>query len=370
MNIHRVVVTGGGTAGHVLPIIPLIEKLVVEGVTVNYIGSKGGIEKDLVNPLNIAYTPIRTGKLRRYFSFRNLVDLFQVPAGIFEALKILRQIAPDIVFSKGGYVAFPVVVAAWVLGIPVVAHESDLSPGLANRLCLPFLETLCVNFSETKVRVRRKVVTGIPLRRELLEGDRNRGRNYLGISDPKRQVLLVFGGSLGAEAINRLVRACLPILLKTVDVIHVCGKDKIDTTFNNLKGYIQKEFVSDEWGDVLAATDAVVSRAGANSIYELIALRIPHLLIPLPLSVSRGDQLENAALMAGKGLSMVRHEEDLAPDNFLECIKDLMDGAKTRKEMDVISPADPVSKIIDELIYAFETFEKKRRFGKFQGQRD
>ena len=359
MSMDRIVVTGGGSAGHVLPIIPLIEKFIEKGIAVHYVGSHAGIERELISSLNIEYRAIRAGKLRRYFSYRNLIDFFGIPVSVLQAYLFLREYSPNVVFSKGGYVAFPVVVAAWILRIPVVAHESDLTPGLANRLCLKFLETLCVNFPETKAQAKRKVVTGIPLRRELVEGDRTRGRDYLGLANVGRPLLLVFGGSLGAHNLNLSLRASLPLLLPFVDVVHICGRGKADPTMNGQEGYVQKEFVSKEWGDVLAAADVVVSRAGANTIYELIALGIPHLLVPLPLAVSRGDQLENAALMQHKGLSMVRQEEGLTPSEFVKCVQELLKGKVINRDpLGEFSISNSTSKIFGELVRASQKYKE------------
>lgn len=302
--------TGGGTAGHVIPAIPVIEQALARGVRVSFVGSTSGLEARLLAGLPVEYHGIASGKLRRYLSFENLVDVFRVLAGIWQALWLLRRLAPDVVFSKGGFVSFPVVFAAWVWRIPVVAHESDLSPGLANRLSLPFVRTLAVTFPVTTVVhfKGRIVVSGTPLRPALLAGDAVRGRERLAAGS-ERPVLLVTGGSLGAAALNRAVVDALPTLLETFVVAHVCGPGKIPDV--QAPGYHPFEYVGDGWGDLLAAADLVVSRAGANTLFELLALRKATLLVPLSRQASRGDQIENAAYAEQRGLCRVLPEEAL-----------------------------------------------------------
>ena len=317
--LKSVVVTGGGTAGHVIPAKPVIERLLARGTQVTFIGSKSGLEERLVADLAVAFRAITTGKLRRYLSFQNVVDLFRVPIGILQAIRLLFRIQPDVVFSKGGYVAFPVVLAAWLLRKPVVSHESDLTAGLANRLAIPFTHTVCVNFAATKIRARQVVVTGTPIRDSLLNGNADRGKEFLKI-DHHLPVLLVVGGSLGAEQVNAVVREALTDLCSGFQVVHVCGPGKLSAQHQHVDGYVQFEYIDEQWGDVLATADFVVSRAGANSLYELLVLRKPHLLIPLPKSASRGDQLENAEMAKDEGWSEVIFEEDLEPQNLCDTV--------------------------------------------------
>lgn len=311
--------TGGGTAGHVLPAVPVMQRVIADGGQVSFVGSRSGLEQRLLEDLDIGYYGISSGKLRRYLSWQNVTDLFRIAAGIFQAALLLRRLRPDVVFSKGGFVSFPVVFAAWLLRVPCVAHESDLTPGLANRLAMPFLHTLCVNFDAVRPgRFRgRKLVTGTPVRADLLSGDRDRGRALLEVA-PGRPVLLVFGGSLGAEPINDAVRSALPELLARFEVAHVCGPGKAVPDARD--GYHQYEYVTREWGDLLAAADLVVSRAGANALYELLALGKPNLLIPLSRRVSRGDQIENAAFAREQGYSHVLPEEALDRESLLGAV--------------------------------------------------
>jgi UDP-N-acetylglucosamine--N-acetylmuramyl-(pentapeptide) pyrophosphoryl-undecaprenol N-acetylglucosamine transferase len=308
--VKHLLCTGGGTAGHVLPAIPVMERSLAAGVRVSFVGSRSGLEAGLVQDLPIAYYGIASGKLRRYASWENLFDVFRVLAGIWQACRLVGRLRPDVVFSKGGFVSFPVVFAAWLWRIPVVAHESDLTPGLANRLALPFVRTLAITFPVTRAPGFRGriVVVGTPLRDALLQGDGARGRALLGVP-AERSILLVTGGSLGAEVINRAVLEALPGLLERFEVVHVCGPGKRPDL--RVAGYHPYEYVRAEWGDFLAAADLVVSRAGANTLFELLALRKAALLIPLSRRASRGDQIENAAYAEAQGFCRVLDEEAL-----------------------------------------------------------
>ena len=344
-----VVITGGGTAGHVVPALPVVEALLEAGSSVHFVGSTRGPEERLVAPLGIPFHGIQTGKLRRYFSFDNFVDALRIPIGILQAWRLLGRIRPAVVFSKGGFVSFPVVVGARLKGIPVVAHESDLTPGLANRLAQRFVTTLCVNFEDTRAEHARVVVTGTPLRRQLLNGDAARGRERLG-ADADRRVLLVVGGSLGATKLNEAVRAALGRLLADYHVIHVCGVGKVDASLGNLAGYTQHEYVSDAWGDLIAAADLVVSRAGANALYEWLALGKPHLLVPLSRAASRGDQIENAAYARSRGYSMVLAEDALNAETLVAGVAKLAAlSGEFRRRMQAFRMLDSTSLIVAEL---------------------
>ena len=349
--VGRVVVTGGGTAGHVVPALPVVEALLAAGSTVHFVGSTSGLEEALVTPLGIPFHGIQTGKLRRYFSLENLLDALRVPLGVWQAWRLLRRLRPAVVFSKGGFVSFPVVVGAWLNKIPVVAHESDLTPGLANRLALPFVKSLCVNFEDTRARHDRLVVTGTPMRRALLEGDAARGRSLLGLGvGAKRPVLLVVGGSLGAARLNEVVRDSLDQLLPDYAVVHVCGAGKIDPALTDLPGYIQREYVSDDWGDIIAAADLVISRAGANALYEWLALGKPHLLVPLPLTASRGDQIENAAYAEARGWSAVLPERDLNSVTLIDGAAKLAAlSSEYQSRLQAFRTRDSVALIVEEL---------------------
>lgn len=318
----KIVLTGGGTAGHVTPNIALLPYLKEAGFEVYYIGSKNGIEKKLIEDFGVPYYGVSTGKLRRYFDIKNFTDPFRIIKGFSEAKKALKEIKPDIVFSKGGFVSVPVVRAAHSLKIPSIIHESDLTPGLANKLCIPSAKIICCNFPETMQYVSDKkgVLTGTPIREELKSGSKETGLSFCGFNDDK-PVILIIGGSQGARSINNMVRACLPTLLKTYNIIHLCGKGNLDETLSDTLGYAQYEYIKDELKDLFAASDVVISRAGANAIFEILALRKPNLLIPLP--TGRGDQILNADSFASQGFSLVLKEETMTEDAFLESINTL-----------------------------------------------
>ena len=320
----KIVLTGGGTAGHVTPNIALIPHLQEAGFEISYIGSYDGIEKKLIADFDIPYYGIATGKFRRYLDIKNLTDPFRVIKGLAEARKYLKQIQPDVVFSKGGFVSVPVVRAAASLKIPCIIHESDMTPGLANKLCIPVAKRVCCNFPETYNMLPRDkaVLTGSPIREELTKGDKIAAFNLCGFSANK-PVILVIGGSLGAASVNKAVREALPKLLKDFQIVHICGKDKIDNALQNMDGYVQFEYVKSELKDLFAMADIVISRAGANSICEILALRKPNLLIPLSASSSRGDQILNAKSFESQGFSMVIDDDILTADLLTERVLEL-----------------------------------------------
>lgn len=323
--MKRIVLTGGGTAGHVTPHLALIPQLRDRGWDIYYLGTRDGIERQLVEG-KVPYFPISAGKLRRYFDLQNLSDPLRVLKGIGDAYGHLRRLKPHVVFSKGGFVAVPVTVAAWLLGIPVILHESDLTPGLANRLCVPFAQRLCLNFPESvrylKGRAAEKaVVTGTPIRSELFQGSRQEGLGLCGFS-PTLTVLLVMGGSLGSALLNKVIRDHLGQLVQRYQIIHICGKGNVAP---ELKGprYFQLEYAKEELPHLLAAADLVLSRAGANSIVELVSLAKPNILVPLSRQASRGDQILNAASFANQGYSLVIQEEELTGEVLLERLAEL-----------------------------------------------
>lgn len=322
--VKKIVLTGGGTAGHVTPNIALLPALQSAGYEVTYIGSYDGIEKRLIQDFNIPYVGISTGKFRRYLDIKNLTDPFRVIKGFGEARKFLKEYRPDVVFSKGGFVSVPVIRAAASLSIPCIIHESDMTPGLANRLCIPVAQKVCCNFPETlKLLPENKaVLTGSPIRAELSHGDKLAGLNMCGFSANK-PVIMVIGGSLGAANVNRAVRDALPELLKDFQVVHLCGKGKTDNLLLTTPGYKQFEYIKTELKDLFAMADIVISRAGANAICELLALKKPNILIPLPASSSRGDQLLNAASFEAQGFSIVIQEENLTTELLTDKVQEL-----------------------------------------------
>jgi UDP-N-acetylglucosamine--N-acetylmuramyl-(pentapeptide) pyrophosphoryl-undecaprenol N-acetylglucosamine transferase len=314
-----IIFTGGGSAGHVTPNIAVIKKLQQKNWQIFYIGSKKGIEKELITNLNISYFQISTGKLRRYFSWYNFIDPIKIFFGVIQAFFICRKIKPQVIFSKGGFVAFPVVVAAWLNRIPVIIHESDLTPGLANKLSFPFAKQICVTFPDTQQYIKKKViVTGTPIREELFSGNANKGLQLCEFTNNKK-IILIYAGGLGSKNINNIIRSLLPKLLIDFQIVHICGKHNID---NNLllEGYKQFEYLHAELADIMACANMVISRAGANSIYELLTLQKPHILIPLPKTASRGDQIVNAEYSAAKGFSQVIPGELLTANRLYEQI--------------------------------------------------
>lgn len=322
--MKRIVFTGGGTAGHVTPNIALIPKLKSLGYDIHYIGSYEGIERKLIEDFRISYYGISTGKLRRYFDLKNFSDPFRVIKGFSEAKRILKTLKPDVVFSKGGFVSVPVVRAAASLKIPCIIHESDMTPGLANSLCIPVAQKVCCNFPETlqNLPADKAVLTGSPIREELTKGNRQKGLDMCGFNTGK-PVIMVIGGSLGAAGINTLVREALPQLLDDFQIVHICGKEKIDNLLLNKSGYKQFEYVKEDLKDLFAMADIVISRAGANAICELLALRKPSLLIPLPAHASRGDQILNAKSFESQGFAMVADEDYLTAVTLTEKVHEL-----------------------------------------------
>ena len=352
--MKKIVLTGGGTAGHVTPNIALLPALKESGYEVTYMGSYDGIEKKLIADFNIPYVGISTGKFRRYLDPKNLTDPCRVIKGFSEARKFLKQYKPDVVFSKGGFVGVPVVRAAASLGIPCVIHESDMTPGLANKLCIPVAKKVCCNFPETlKLLPEEKaVLTGTPIRVELSQGNKLAGLDMCGFSANK-PVIMVIGGSLGAASVNKAVRETLPLLSEDFQIVHLCGKGKIDNLYLSTPGYKQFEYIKAELKDLFAMADIVISRAGANAICELLALKKPNILIPLPAASSRGDQLLNAASFESQGFSIVINEDDLTPQLLADKVHELYfnrqnyhDAMSKSGQMDSVKT---IMKLLDEV---------------------
>ena len=349
--MKKILLTGGGTAGHVTPNIALIPYLKEAGFEIEYMGSYDGIEKSLIEQEGIPYVGISSGKLRRYLDLKNLTDPARILKGLSEAKKYMKAHKPDIVFSKGGFVSVPVIFAASSLNIPIVIHESDLSPGLANKLSIPKANVVCYNFPETKkyLPADKSIHTGLPVRRELKLGDPHKGYAFCGFEEDK-PLLMIIGGSLGAVKVNLAVRAALPELLETFHIAHICGAGKMDEEYQNIDGYHQFEYVSDELPDLFAAASVIVSRAGANVIYEIATLQKPSVLIPLGTDQSRGDQILNANSFKKRGFAEVLLEENLTKeslyndvvevyanrDSYIEAIKASEQNDSAQKVCDII----------------------------------
>ncbi|MBR0107195.1 MAG: undecaprenyldiphospho-muramoylpentapeptide beta-N-acetylglucosaminyltransferase [Lachnospiraceae bacterium] len=354
--MKRIVLTGGGTAGHVTPNIALMPGLRDMGFEIHYIGSYEGIEKDLIRKEGVSYYGISSGKLRRYFDVKNITDPARILKGYAQAKKLLKQIGPSIVFSKGGFVAVPVVFAAASLGIPVVIHEADMTPGLANKLSMKKADHICCSFTETikYLPEGKSTHTGLPIRAELKNGSREEGLRYAGLSGEKPVVLSV-GGSTGSLNVNRAVRSVLPELLKRFDVIHLCGAGNVDESLEGTPGYVQFDYIREQMKDLLAAADVVISRAGANSVFELLALAKPNVLIPLSAEASRGDQILNAHSFEKQGFSEVIEEQDLTDETLLATVEKVYaDRAKYTAAM----KASPAGNAVDEVLKVIAKYTK------------
>ncbi|MHC0037015.1 undecaprenyldiphospho-muramoylpentapeptide beta-N-acetylglucosaminyltransferase [Pseudoneobacillus sp. C159] len=351
MSKKTICFTGGGSAGHVTPNIAIINELDKQKWDIKYIGSKKGIEKELIQKLNIPYFEISSGKLRRYIDFENVKDIFRVLKGCLDARKILKKQRPSLVFSKGGFVSVPVIIAAKSLGIPIFIHESDLTPGLANKISQRFATKIFTSFEETakyfpKSHTR---VIGSPIRKEILVGSAEKGRRFLGFHNVL-PILTIMGGSLGAKKINESVRESIGELTKKYQIVHLCGKGNVDESLVGIEGYKQFEYVHDELPDILAATNTVITRGGSNAIFEFLALKIPMLIIPLSKAQSRGDQILNARSFAEKGYSLTLEEEQLDKDSLKEALEKLETNRESYKSaMESSAQGQAIESIIEEI---------------------
>ncbi len=353
MNKYKIIMTGGGSAGHVTPNLALLPYLKKEGFEIKYIGGKKGIEKGIIEEVGIPFYGVSTGKLRRYFDFKNFTDPFKVITGIGQCYKIIRREKPNIVFSKGGFVAVPVVLAAYLNKVPVVSHESDITPGLANKLIIPYCSKLCLTFPEAinHVQKEKAILTGTPIREELFKGRRDQCLKITGFTGSK-PILLIIGGSLGSKVLNDAIRNNLKAILSTFDIIHLCGKGNLEKSLEREAGYKQYEYVSEEMSHFLVGSNLVVSRAGANSIFELLALKKPNILIPLSQKASRGDQILNAKSFQKKGYSCVIPEEELKGDVLKDALQRVYKEREryiaTMEKSDVKNGSENIVKVLLE----------------------
>lgn len=351
--MKRILMTGGGTAGHVTPNIAMISKLKKMGYEIHYVGTMDGIEKQLIENEGIPYHIVSAGKLRRYIDLKNLTDIFKVMKGFTDSIGVIRKVKPDILFSKGGFVSCPVVWAAWMNRIPAVIHESDYTPGLANKLSIPFAKRICFTFPETEKYLPqgKGTLTGIPVREKLFTGNTVEGRKLCGFND-KKPVIMVIGGSQGSGVLNSIIRSSLKELLNKYQVCHICGKGNLDKGLGNIKGYKQFEYVDEEQPHIFAMADIVVSRAGATTIFELLALKKPNLLIPLSRQASRGDQILNANSFKKQGYSQVLEEENLNAESLLNNINEVYEKKETyisaMKKSNLGNGVEGVVKVIEQ----------------------
>jgi UDP-N-acetylglucosamine--N-acetylmuramyl-(pentapeptide) pyrophosphoryl-undecaprenol N-acetylglucosamine transferase len=319
--MKTIVFTGGGSAGHVTPNLAIMARLQELGWHIHYIGSAAGIEKDIITKEGIPFYPISSGKLRRYFDLKNIKDPFKVVKGVYDSYKIVRRLKPSIVFSKGGFVSVPVVLGSRMNGIPAIIHESDMTPGLANKLSIPFASKVCVTFPETLQHLQgtKGVLTGLPIRKQISQGHAAKGLHLCDFHSQK-PVILIMGGSLGSQVINLAVRESLDTLLERYQIAHICGKGHVEPTYEQRSGYKQFEYVNEELPDLLAVADFVVSRSGSTSIYEFLTLAKPMLLIPLSRQASRGDQILNAESFQRSGFAELLYEESLTSESLVRHI--------------------------------------------------
>ena len=349
--MKKIIMTGGGTAGHVTPNIALLPSLREAGYEISYIGSKAGMEKGLIEAQNIPYYGISSGKLRRYFDLKNFSDPFKVLKGYTQAIRLMRKLKPNVVFSKGGFVSVPVVLAAKACHVPAIIHESDMTPGLANKLSIPFATKACCNFPETMQYLPegKAVHTGSPIRKELFTGSKEKGLEFAGFTTDK-PVILIMGGSIGSKFINNAVWESLDDLLDRFQIVHLVGKGNINNDLAGRSGYQQYEFITEQLNDVFAMTDLMISRAGANSISEILALKIPNILIPLSAAASRGDQILNAASYEKQGFSTVLTEETLTSKLLISSVNDVYNRRDEIKEKMASSKLLDANNTILELI--------------------
>lgn len=351
--MKRIILTGGGTAGHVTPNIALLPKLKSLGYDIHYIGSYQGIEKKLIEEYDIPYHSISSGKFRRYFDIKNFTDPFKVLKGYAQAIRCMKKLKPDVIFSKGGFVSVPVILAAKHCKIPAIIHESDLTPGLANKLAIPAAQKICCNFPETikYLPAEKAVLSGSPIRQELLSGNPVKALELCHFTANKK-VILVVGGSTGSQFINTVIRESLPELCQTYQIIHLCGKGNLDPSLENHKGYAQFEYAKKELSDFFALSDLVISRAGANAICEILALHIPNILIPLSANASRGDQILNARSFEKQGFSYVIEEEQLTKETLCEAIlhmfKDPQPYIRAMENSQQLNSIDTIIQLIEE----------------------
>jgi len=353
----KVVLTGGGTAGHVTPNLAIIPLLQEAGCEIHYIGSQTGLENKIVKDVEgLQFHSVPTGKLRRYFSFKTFPDMCNVVKGVSEAKKLIAEIKPDVVFSKGGYVGVPVVYGAALNKVPVIIHESDMTSGLANKLCMPVAKKLLCTFPETAEKAGEKgMYVGAPIRSELLMGSCERGLKAFGFTDSK-PVLVVTGGSQGSQAINRAVREALDKLLPCFQVLHITGDGNLDARFESYPGYVQEAFLKEELSDALAMADVVISRAGSNTICELRALRKPMLLIPYPAEDSRGDQVDNAESFRKRGFAKVLEQKDMTAETL---VKQVIETYKDRGELISAMRREPIGRSVELIVEQILACSKK-----------
>lgn len=376
----RILLTGGGTAGHIMPNIAIAASCRKRSgsatSTINcfaqaklhstddpeflYIGSTSPFERKLVESAGIKFESISTGKIRRYFALQNIIDLlFRVPLGFFQSLKIIEKFNPNVIFSKGGFVSVPVVLAGWILRKKIIIHESDSNPGLATRVASKFAREILTSYEETikgfPKKIQKKVrYTGTPIRPDILKGEKEKGYELTGFSRDK-PVILAMGGSLGAMKINNILWASLAKLIPDYQIIHICGHQKSAKTLSNFlleklkKNYTEYEYVKEDLKHFYAIADIVISRGGANSLAEIEPFGMPAIIVPLSAKYTRGDQIENAKNFKQKDKRRYKviEDEKLNSNTLIETIGELARIGKrpTCKEI-YLRPVSDIAKIL------------------------
>lgn len=363
-----VVISGGGTGGHISPALAVAAELRNRGpVDLHWIGSHSGFESDAARENDIPFHAVRTGKLRRYFSRETAVDLFRVPAGIVEARRLLKRIRPDVIFSTGGFVSTPAVVAGRTLGIPSLTHEQTASLGLATRINARFCDVVALSFpgSNDAIKIRpnaRVEVTGNPVRPTVVNGSKEMLRTLYDMP-AGLPVIYVTGGAQGAHAINSAIEAALPRLVQDTVVIHQCGPQAGNGDFQRLvelredlddpirNRYFPVERVGDELAHIYAGASLVIGRSGAGTVAELAALGLPSILVPLP---GAEEQLRNAHILADAGAAIILKQPELTPDRLLDSVRSILNDNGKIKEMRLsarsVSATDAASRLADELL--------------------
>ena len=379
----RILVTGGGTAGHISPALALISTLreLEPEAQIQYIGSRGGMERKQVEAAGVPFVAVSTGKLRRYFSLQNLADWFRVPLGVSQSLQAIRHFAPDVVLATGGYVAVPPVVAAGLLKIPILIHEQTTQIGLANRICARFASRIALSWDaalealEPKLR-ERAFVAGNPVRPQIFGGVASKAVQHFGLSDEFLPVVYITGGSLGARVLNLAVDECLPELVGIARVVHQCGaqENEAERDFDRLTRarlllpekvqhrYALTPFVKEELRDVLALADLVVGRAGAGTVTELCALGKAALYVPL-VPTGGDEQTKNALMAEDAGAARVLKQDECDGAHLLEAVRALLNNKTALKPMEEAAKTLAKPNAAREIARAVLELGKQRRGG-------
>lgn len=330
MNNKLIFMAGGGTAGHVNPNLALVKPLQKMGYTVEYLGQKNEIEYALAQKEGLTFHEVASGRLHRSLNPDTLLTPFRVVKGIIQAVRLIHERRPALIFCKGGFASLPPAVAGWLTRTKVILHESDMTPGLANKLCAPFARRICTTFEATTKHLPKKkaVFTGTPIRESLTSGSREKGFAITGLDPNGAPVILVMGGSQGAGALNDAIINNLELLTQDYQIVHLYGSEHGDFKVPEQKGYFGLAYAGEELPDLYAMADLLFSRAGANAINEFLLLKIPNVLVPLPLTNSRGDQIVNAEYAEEQGFSYVLPQEMITANT----LKQALDTVYARRE--------------------------------------